>query len=174
MTDLETLRYPVGRFERVTTPIDVATRQKHFVTIEQLPARFRELAGSLSESQLEVPYRPGGWTIRQVVHHVPESHMNAYVRIKLALTEDAPTIKTYEEQLWAELPDVQKCPVDVSLRLLEALHQRWGVLLRALPDTAFARTFVHPEWGRATVDEAVATDPRHCRHHTARIDSAIA
>ena len=174
MTDLEALRYPVGRFERVTTPIDVATREKHFVTIEQLPARFRELAGSLSESQLEVPYRPGGWTIRQVVHHVPESHMNAYVRIKLALTEDAPTIKTYEEQLWAELPDVKQCPVDVSLRLLEALHQRWVVLLRALSDSDFRKVFTHKEWGLVTVDEAVAMYAWHCRHHTAHIESALA
>ena len=119
MTDLERLRYPVGRFERVTTPLDRATRDTHIATIEQLPARFRALTGSLSESQLDTPYRPGGWTIRQVVHHVPESHMNAYVRIKLALTEDAPAIKTYEEQLWAELPDVTRCPIDVSLRLLD-------------------------------------------------------
>jgi hypothetical protein len=170
VTDLETLRYPVGKFERVTPPLDRATREKHFVTIEQLPARFRALTAGLRESQLDTPYRPGGWTIRQVVHHVPESHMNAYVRIKLALTEDAPTIKTYEEQLWAELPDVKLCPIDVSLRLLEALHQRWVVLLRALPDAGFGRVFVHKEWGLVTVDEAVAMYAWHCRHHTAHIE----
>ena len=174
MTDLETLRYPVGKFERVTTPLERATRDKHFVTIEQLPARFRALTGGLSESQLDTPYRPGGWTIRQVVHHVPESHMNAYVRIKLALTEDVPTIKTYEEQLWAELPDVMRCPIDVSLRLLEALHQRWVVLLRALSDDSFARVFMHKEWGRVTLDEAVAMYAWHCRHHTAHIENALA
>jgi len=174
VTDLERLRYPVGRFERVTTPLDRATRDTHVATIEQLPARFRALTGSLSESQLDTPYRPGGWTIRQVVHHVPESHMNAYVRIKLALTEDAPTIKTYEEQLWAELPDVTRCPIDVSLRLLEALHQRWVILLRALPDEGFKRVFTHKEWGLVTVDEAVAMYAWHCRHHTAHIEGALA
>ena len=173
MIDPETLRYPVGKFERVTTPLDRATRETHFVTIEQLPARFRGLVGGLSEPQLETPYRPGGWTIRQVVHHVPESHMNAYVRIKLALTEDAPIIKTYEEQLWAELPDVRACPVDVSLRLLEALHQRWVVLLRALPEGDFGKVFMHKEWGRVTIDEAVAMYAWHCRHHTAHIEQGL-
>jgi hypothetical protein len=173
MTDLETLRYPVGRFARVTPPLDRATRETHFVTIEQLPAKFRALVDGLSESQLETPYRPGGWTIRQVVHHVPESHMNAYVRIKLALTEEQPTIKTYEEQLWSELPDVKRCPVDVSLRLLDALHERWVILLRALSEPQFARTFTHPEWGQVTIDEAVAMYAWHCRHHTAHIEQAL-
>ena len=143
------------------------------MTIEQLPAEFRRLAGQLSDAQLETPYRPGGWTIRQVVHHVPESHMNAYVRIKLALTEDSPAIKTYEEQLWAQLPDVQKCPADVSLRLLEALHERWTILLRALPEEAFAKTFTHPEWQLVTIDEAVAMYAWHCRHHTGHIRQGL-
>jgi hypothetical protein len=171
--DLDTLRYPVGKFARIRPPLDRATREKHFVTIEQLPARFRALTGRLSDAQLDTPYRPGGWTIRQVVHHVPESHMNAYIRIKLALTEDAPTIKTYEEQLWAELPDVKKCPIDVSLRLLEALHERWIVLMRALPDADFAKTFTHAEWGLVTIDEAVAMYAWHCLHHTAHIQQGL-
>jgi DinB family protein len=174
MPDLDTLRYPVGKFARVTPPLDRAAREKHFVTIEQLPARFRALTASLGDAQLDTPYRPGGWTIRQVVHHVPESHMNAYVRIKLALTEDAPAIKTYEEQLWAELPDVRICPIDVSLRLLEALHERWVVLLRALQDADFAKTFKHPDWGLVTIDEAVAMYAWHCRHHTAHIQQGLA
>src|SRR3954468_23640334 len=106
VTDIDRLRYPVGKFVRLAAPLDRASRERHVVTIEELPARFRALVDRLSAAQLETLYRPGGWTIRQVVHHVPESHMNAYVRIKLALTEEAPTIKTYEEQLWAELPDV--------------------------------------------------------------------
>src|SRR6184192_505665 len=122
-------RYPIGKFAYDGPPTE-QQRNKFIDDIEQTPARLRAAIQGLSPQQIETPYRPGGWTIRQVVHHVPESHMNAYVRIKLALTEDAPPIKTYEEQLWAELPDVQKCPVDVSLRLLEALHQRWVVLLR--------------------------------------------
>jgi hypothetical protein len=173
MPDLDTLRYPVGKFARITPPLDRATREKHFVTIERLPAAFRALTGGLSDAQLDTPYRPGGWTIRQVVHHVPESHMNAYIRIKLALTEDAPTIKTYEEQLWAELPDVKACPIDVSLRLLEALHERWIVLLRALPDADFAKPFTHAEWGLVTIDEAVAMYAWHCLHHTAHIKQGL-
>jgi DinB superfamily len=174
VTDLDTLRYPVGKFERIQPPLDRATREKHIVTIEQLPARLRALTNGLTESQLEARYRPGGWTIRQVVHHVPESHMNAYVRFKLALTEDAPTIKTYEEQLWAELPDVRRCSIDVSLRLLEALHERWVALLRALPDRDFVRVFIHKDWGRVTIDEAVAMYAWHSRHHTAHIQNAVA
>ena len=169
MTDLEQQRYPVGRFERLKAPLDRPARTAHIDTIEQTPARFRSLVTGRSDAELDTPYRPGGWTVRQVVHHVPESHMNAYVRIKLALTEDAPAIKTYEEQLWAELPDVQQCPVDVSLRLLEALHQRWVILLRALPETDFGKVFVHKDWGRVTIDEAVAMYAWHCRHHEGHV-----
>ena len=173
MSDLDALRYPVGKFERLTGSLDRATRDAHVKTIEDTPARLRALLTGLSREQLDTPYRPGGWTIRQVVHHVPESHMNAYVRIKLALTENAPAIKTYEEQLWAQLPDVEACPVDVSVRLLDALHQRWVVLLRTLPEADFAKAFVHPEWGRVTVDEAVAMYAWHCRHHTAHVEQAL-
>src|SRR5215510_13725195 len=125
VTDLERLRYPVGRFERVTTPLDRATRDTHIATIEQLPARFRALTGSLSEAQLDTPYREGGWTVRQVVHHVPESHMNAYIRFKLALTENEPVVKPYDEAAWAMLGDVKEAPIEASLALLDALHQRW-------------------------------------------------
>jgi len=173
VTDLDQLRYPVGRYERLQAPLDRASRDVHIETISRLPATFASLTRGLSDAQLDTRYRPGGWTIRQVVHHVPESHMNAYIRIKLALTEDAPAVKTYEEQLWAELPDVQKCPIDASLRLLDALHERWVVLLRALPEESFARTFTHPEWGRVTVDEAVALYAWHCRHHTAHVRQGL-
>lgn len=173
MSDLDPLRYPVGKFERVTA-LDGATRETHVKTIEDTPARVRTLVAGLSDAELNTPYRPGGWTIRQVVHHLPESHMNAYVRFKLALTEDAPTIKTYEEQLWAELPDVTQCPVDVSIRLLEALHQRWVVLLRALPERELQKIFVHPQWGRMTVDEGIAMYAWHCRHHVAHVEHALA
>jgi len=173
VTELDALRYPVGRFERLKAPLDRATRDGFISTLEQTPACFRSLVTGLSDVQLDTPYRPGGWTIRQVVHHVPESHMNAYVRIKLALTENAPAIKTYEEQLWAELPDVKQCPVDVSLRLLEALHQRWTVLLRALPESEFGKVFTHPEWGRVTINEAIAMYAWHCRHHAAHIEQGL-
>ena len=166
-------RYPIGQFEwkGSSTP---EQRARFIDEIAATPEHMRKAVAGLSEQQLNTSYRDGGWTVRQVTHHVPESHMNAYVRIKLALTEDAPTIKTYEEQLWAELPDVKRCPVDVSVRLLEALHQRWVVLLRALSDADFARVFNHKEWGRVTIDEAVAMYAWHCRHHTAHIETALA
>lgn len=173
MTDLDKLRYPVGRFERLSAPLDAATRLAHIATIEDTPARFRSRVAGLSNGQLDTPYRPGGWTIRQVVHHVPESHMNAYIRMKLALTEDAPTIKTYEEQLWAELPDARTCPPDMSLALLAALHHRWVAFLRLMPEPEFGKTFTHPEWGRVRVDEALAMYAWHCRHHTAHIELGL-
>jgi len=174
MDALEKLKYPVGPMERPKTPLDRATRERYLATIEQLPARMRSLVNGLSDAQLDTPYRPGGWTVRQVVHHVPESHMNAYVRMKLAATEDTPTIKTYEEQLWAELPDVKSCPVDVSLALLDALHRRWVTFLRTLPEADLARAFVHPTWGRVPIDEAIGMYAWHCRHHTAHIENALA
>jgi DinB superfamily len=175
MSDLDKLRYPVGKYERLTAPLDRATREALVKTIEDTPAKMRALLTGLSEAQLDTTYRPGGWTIRQVVHHVPDSHMNAFIRIKLALTENEPAIKTYEEQLWAELPDVKRCPVETSLRLLEALHQRWVALLRGLSESDFHdKTFIHPEWKRVTVEEAVALYAWHCRHHTAHIEQALA
>ena len=174
MTDIETLKYPVGKMPRVATPLDRATREQHLRTLEELPARFRSLAGSLTDPQLDTPYRPGGWTIRQVVHHVPESHMNAYVRMKLAATEESPTVRTYEEQLWAELPDGKSAPVVMSLDLLEAVHRRWLTFLRTYPESHLQRAFVHPAWGRVTIDEAISMYAWHSRHHTAHIEQALA
>jgi hypothetical protein len=174
MTDLDRLRYPVGRFERVKGPIDAATRRTHIKTIEDTPARFRAATRGLSDAQLDTPYRPGGWTVRQVVHHVPDSHMNAYIRMKLAITEDAPAIRTYEEQLWAELPEARTGPAEMSLALLEALHGRWVMFLNNLSDEQFARTFTHPEWGAMKVEESVALYAWHCRHHLAHIEQGIA
>jgi hypothetical protein len=173
MTDLDKLRYPVGKFERVKPPLDPATRTAHVKTIEDTPQKFRSLVATLSDPHLDTPYRPGGWTIRQVVHHVPESHMNAYIRMKLALTEDVPAIKTYEEQLWAELPDAKTASAELSLSLLEALHRRWVLFLRHLSEAQWARTFKHPEWGVVTVDEAVALYAWHCRHHLAHVEQAL-
>ena len=115
MTDLETLRYPLGRFARVTVPLARDARDAHLTTLDGAAARFRGLVAGLSDAQLDTPYRPGGWTIRQVIHHVPDSHMNAYIRTKLAVTEDHPRITTYEEQLWAEFPEAKHGPVEVSL-----------------------------------------------------------
>jgi hypothetical protein len=173
MTDIETLRYPVGKLPRLRGPLDGATRERYFATIEGTPARFRSLVAGLSDAQLDTPYRPGGWTIRQVVHHVPDSHLNAYVRMKLAVTEDAPAIKTYEESLWAELPDGKTGPVDMSLALLDALHTRWLAFLRALPASDYSKNFTHPQWGSVTVDEAIVMYEWHCRHHAAHIENGL-
>ena len=173
MTDIETLRYPVGKLPRHRSPLDRAARERYLATIEGTPARFRSLVAGLSDAQLDTPYRPGGWTIRQVVHHVPDSHLNAYVRMKLAVTEDAPAIKTYEESLWAELPDGKTGAVDMSLALLDALHTRWLAFLRALPASDYSKTFTHPQWGSVTVDEAIVMYEWHCRHHAAHIENAL-
>lgn len=173
MNDFDTMRYPVGRFERPTAPLERAAREGHIRTLEQAPARFRTLAGGLSDAQLDATYRPGGWTIRQVVHHVADSHMNAYIRFKWTMTEDEPAIKIYEEQSWAELPEAKSGPVDMSLAILEALHRRWMAFLRSIPDASFARAFVHPEWKRMTLDEALAMYAWHSRHHAAHIELGL-
>ena len=127
------------------------------------------LEASLNDAQLDTPYREGGWTVRQVVHHVPDSHMNAYVRWKLALTEDQPTIKPYEEARWAELADTKSTPIDVSLALLDSLHDRWVRLLRSVKDSDFARTFRHPDHGVRTLDWMLLLYQWHGKHHTAHI-----
>jgi DinB superfamily len=173
MTDLEQLRYPVGRFERLKGPVDRAARAAHIDIIEQTPATFRSLVIGRSEGQLDTPYRPGGWTVRQVVHHVPDSHMNAYIRMKFAITEDAPAIKAYDEAKWAELPEARTGPAEMSVALLEALHRRWVMFLRALGDADFSKVYVHPELGRVTLDEAVALYAWHSRHHTAHIQLGL-
>jgi hypothetical protein len=173
MTDLEKLRYPVGRFERVKSPVDRAVRAGHIETIERTPATFLSLTHGRSDAELDTPYRPGGWTVRQVVHHVPDSHMNAYIRMKFAVTEDEPAIKTYEEAKWAELPEAKSGPVDMSLALLEALHRRWVMFLRGLTDADYARAYVHPELGHVTLDEAIALYAWHCRHHGGHIRQGL-
>ena len=173
MNDLENLRYPIGRFVRVTQPLDHAARAAAIADLEQAPDALRRLVAGLADAQLDSPYRPGGWTIRQVVHHVPDSHVNAYVRMKLAVTEDTPHIRPYEEGRWAELPEAKSAPVAMSLDLLAALHRRWVAFLRALPDHEFAKTFQHPEWGRVALDEAIAMYAWHGRHHAAHVRQAL-
>src|SRR5215470_5831870 len=143
---MEDLRYPIGKWTRQVPGSDGERRQL-IAHISATPPRMREAVTGLNDAQLDTPYRPGGWTVRQVVHHVPESHMNAYVRLKLALTENEPTIKPYDEDLWSRLPEAHETPIEVSLWLLEALHRRWDVLLRAVPPADFARRFRHPEVG---------------------------
>ena len=173
MDDLEKLRYPVGRLERTDAPLDRETRRAHLGTLEQLPARVKALVSGLGDAQLDTPYRPGGWTVRQVVHHLPDSHLNAYVRMKLAATEESPTVKTYEESLWAELPEAKTGAVDMSLQLLDGLHRRWVAFLRGLSETQLQRPFRHAEWGMVPIDESIAMYAWHCRHHTAHIELAL-
>jgi len=169
VTDLEQLRYPVGRFERLKAALDRPARAAHLQQLELLPQTFRSLTKGRSDAELETPYRPDGWTVRQVVHHVPDSHMNAYVRMKLAVTTDAPLITTYPEEKWAELADGKRAPIEMSLALLDALHQRWLIFLRGLSDADFAKVYVHPELGRVTIDEGLALYSWHSRHHTGHI-----
>ena len=167
--DLEQLRFPAGRFAPPAAAT-AADRARWIAEIEALPAQMREAVASMSDAQLDTPYRPDGWTVRQVVHHVPDSHANAYVRFKLALTEDAPTIKPYDEARWAELPDVRATPVAVSLALLEALHARWVVLLRDMSESDWSRTYVHPEGNRTwRLDTALAMYAWHSRHHLGHV-----
>ena len=165
------LRYPVGRFDW-DAPIAEADQPKLIAIIAETPGNLRKAVAGLSRDQLETRYRPGGWTVKQVVHHVPESHMNAYCRFKLALTEDEPTIKPYNEAAWAETPDTRRVPIEVSLDLLDALHLRWVALLRSMEPSDFRRGFRHPEHGRImTLDQTLAMYAWHGRHHVAHITS---
>jgi hypothetical protein len=164
------LRYPIGEF-KFEAPLTDADRQACLAKIEETPARMRAAVAGLNDDQLNTPYRPEGWTVRQVVHHVPESHLNSYVRFKLAITEDEPTIKPYFEDRWAELDDARKAPIALSLDLLEALHGRWIWFLRSLKQDDFQRTFRHPELGIVSVDKNIALYAWHGQHHVAHITS---
>lgn len=165
------LRYPIGKFAYDGALTD-ARRAACVARISAAPAALRAAVAGLSDAQLDTPYRPDGWTVRQVVHHVPDSHLNAYVRMRLALTEDVPTIKPYEEARWAELPDARTLPVEVSLALLEALHVRWTALLRTFGAVEGARQLRHPEHGRLmTIDELLALYAWHGEHHVAHVTS---
>ena len=166
-TTLERLRYPIGRFQE--DPHPTAEKYERWIDrIAALPGDLRTVVQDLTGDQLDTPYRPHGWTVRQVVHHVPDSHLNAYVRTKLALTEDVPTIKPYDEAAWARLPDCSG-PPEPSLQLLEALHARWTALLRSLDGAALLRTLDHPEEGTLTVGRFVQSYAWHGRHHHAHI-----
>jgi len=164
------LQYPIGRFDWNINPGD-AERRRAIDEIAALPSAMRKAVHGLSEEQLDTPYRPGGWTVRQVVHHVPDSHLNAYTRVKLALTEDRPTIRPYNEARWVELPDTAHTPLGISLTMLEALHERWVVLLRSIEPQDFSRKFVHPEAGEMDIGKAVYHYAWHGRHHLGHITS---
>ena len=161
-------QYPAGKFQRPAA-ISAADRVRWIETIAATPARMRDAAGRLTETQLDTPYREGGWTARQVIHHVPESHMNAYIRFKLALTENEPTIRPYEQQLWAELPDTRETPIEVSLALMDSLHDRWVRLLRSITPDQWQRKFRHPELGVLTVERNLGLYAWHGKHHVAHV-----
>jgi uncharacterized damage-inducible protein DinB len=167
MTELDDFRYPIGRFVPPASS-DSGIRKEHIHTLSELPERLWSAVAGLNETQLSTPYREGGWTVRQVVHHIADSHVQAYIRCKTALTEDWPTVKVYDEAAWAKLPD-SRLPVGGSLALIEALHGRWVALLEALSEDDFRKGFVHPERGRVDLAKALAMYAWHSRHHTAHI-----
>jgi hypothetical protein len=168
---MDDLRFPIGKFA-VTGDITPARREGWIAEIVEAPAQLRNAIHGLTETQFETPYRPEGWTVRQVAHHIPDSHLNAYIRFKLALTEDNPTIKPYEEAQWATLPDVTTTQVGVSLMLLEALHRRWVNLLKSMTDEQWSRTFFHPEQKKSIrLDGVLAMYAWHGKHHVAHINT---
>lgn len=167
---MEDLRYPIGKFQ-FDGEAGPDQRESWLAQIAEAPARLRDALAGLAMPQLETPYRPGGWTVRQVVHHLADSHLNSYVRFRLALTEDQPTIKTYHEDRWAELPDARSADVEFSLRLLDALHERWVLLLRSFGPPEFARQFHHPDDGVLSLERAMAVYAWHGRHHVAHVTS---
>jgi hypothetical protein len=163
------LRYPIGPYQ--APPLTAASRKNHLKELAGGVTLLRQTLRGLSPAQLDTPYRPGGWTVRQVVHHLPDSHLNGYIRCRMALTEENPKIKTYDEARWAELEDARRGPIEVSLQLLDAVHQRWGALFRSLSEDDWKRAYVHPENGKVTLDAALALYSWHLRHHTAHISS---
>jgi len=163
------LRFPIGKFQPPIEPLTSAARTALIDDIERLPGEFRAAAMALTPAQLDTPYRPGGWTGRQVIHHVPESHMNAFVRFKLALTEDLPTIRPYDEAAWSAMQDSRTAAPELSLTLLDALHARWVLVLRNMSDADFLRRYNHPEMGPVGLDKAIALYSWHGKHHTGHL-----
>jgi hypothetical protein len=167
-TEMEMLRYPIGKYDR-SLPITSESHEAALKSIEEHPSELRAAVITLSDEQLDTPYRPGGWTLRQTVHHLADSHMNAYIRMKLALTEENPTIKPYEEKLWSELADNKIAPIELSLNLLEGLHARWVICLRSLNQDQWKRSFLHPETGATTLEIAAQLYAWHGKHHLTQI-----
>lgn len=167
MPELDDLRYPIGRFTAPASS-EPATRSEHISGLRLLPGNIQTAVSGLSHTQLDTPYREGGWAVRQLIHHIADSHANAYVRTKLALTEDWPTIKTYDEAAWARLAD-SNLPIDGSIAMISALHERWVALLESLSEADFHRGYNHPELGRQELSSVLALYSWHSRHHTAHI-----
>ena len=168
MTDHDPLRFPTGPFSPKAS-LTAAERATLMEELAHYPADLRFMVMSLTPEQLETPYREGGWTVRQVVHHMPDSHLQAYVRFKLAMTEDRPTIKTYEQAFWGETEDTRTAPVEISLDLLEALHKRWALFLRSLSEADFQRTYLHPELGEVSLEKTLQLYVWHGKHHLGHI-----
>jgi hypothetical protein len=166
---MEDLRYPIGKFDRRGGPNTPEDRKKLIDAIAEAPVQLRQALTGLNGKQLDTPYRDGGWTVRQVTHHIADSHMNAYVRFKLALTEDNPTIKPYKEAAWADLPDSRVTPIEVSMALVENLHSRWVVLLRTLKPEDWERNVTHPEAGPMSLDLMLRLYAWHGAHHVAHV-----
>lgn len=162
-------RYPVGPFERPGRPLDAGERVERVAVLEGHPRRVRSHVADLDDAQLDTPYRDGGWTVRQLTHHLADSHLNAYCRFRLALTEDHPTIRPYDQDGWAGLADATEAPVELSLQLLESLHARWVLLLRSMSAEDFGRALRHPEIGDVTLDYMLASYAWHCAHHEAHL-----
>jgi hypothetical protein len=170
MTELEDLRFPIGRFSPPASSM-AGVREAHIQTLRLLPERLRAAVAGLIDAQLDTPYREGGWTVRQVVHHLGDAHANAYIRFKLALTEDWPVIKPYDEAAWASLPDSRTLPIEGSLAFVEAVQGAWVALLEALTEEDFGKGYTHPERGRQKLATVLALYDWHARHHTAHITS---
>lgn len=165
----EALRFPTGRFRRPSFPLSPADRARMIDVIAETPTNLREAVAGLTEHQLDTPYRDGGWTVRQLVHHLPDSHINSYVRFRLGLTEDAPTIKTYEEDRWAQLADARTAPIEMSLLLLDSLHERWVLLMKSMTPDDWKREIAHPEHGKLPLDFFLALYAWHGPHHVAHV-----
>lgn len=168
MSESDNLRFPIGRFSPPAS-FSPEMRAVQIETLRQLPERLRGAVAGLSDAQLDTPYRDGGWTVRQVVHHLADSHANSFIRFKLALTEDWPTIKAYDEAAWAELADSRTLGIDVSLQMIESLHRRWVAVLDSMSNADFEKGYVHPKMGRQSLGAALALYAWHSRHHTAHI-----
>lgn len=168
--ELEKLKYPIGRFS-IPDKISEEDIKRYIIDIEELPDKLRNLISNLSDEKLNTPYRPNGWTVKQLIHHIADSHMNSYLRFKLALTEDTPTIKPYYEDKWAELADYKNTSADISLTLIESLHKRWVNLLNSMNEKDFEKSFFHPEQGKEySLDELTALYSWHSKHHYAHIE----
>ena len=168
MSEIEALRFPTGPFQP-RLGLSNEDRQDLINRLERLPSEFRSAVESLSTEQLDSAYREGGWTIRQVVHHLPDSHLQGYVRFKLAMTEETPTIKTYQQDAWGDAADSRGAPVDPSLSLLEGLHQRWAYFLRTLSEDDFTRTYHHPEMGEVSLETTLQLYAWHGTHHLGHV-----